>query len=208
MGSPVDTSLFTFHHGDVHIFVLIDVDNLLITGSCSTSIQHLVTQLKQEFALKALGELGYFLGVEASRDTQGLHLCQSKYILNILYRFRMVGVKPYPAPYVSGGKLSTIDNEPVEDINGYRQLSAKRVLRYLKGTIDHGLYFYKGSLKLHAYCDSDWVGDPSDRRSTAGYGIFLGPCLISWCAKKQGVVSRSSTESQYRALAMVVAELY
>ena len=86
--------------------------------------------------------------------------------------------------------------------------SAKRVLCYLKGSVDHGLYFSKGSLSLHAYCDSDWVGDHRDRRSTTGYGIFLGPCLISWCAKKQGVVSRSSTEAENRALAMVVPELY
>ena len=74
--------------------------------------------------------------------------------------------------------------------------------------MDHGLYLTKGSLMLQVYCDSDWAGDPLDRRSTIGYGVFLGPCLVSWCAKKQKVVSRSSTEAEYRALAMVVAELY
>ncbi|XP_041020410.1 uncharacterized mitochondrial protein AtMg00810-like [Juglans microcarpa x Juglans regia] len=84
--------------------------------------------------------------------------------------------------------------------------SAKRVLRYLKGTVDHGLYFSKGTLGITAYCDTDWSGDATDHRSTTGYSIFFGPCLVSWCAKKQSVVSRSSTESEYRALAMVVAE--
>jgi hypothetical protein len=84
----------------------------------------------------------------------------------------------------------------------------KRVLRYLKGSVDHGLFYSKGTLSLQAYCDSDWAGDIDDRRSTTGFGVFLGPCLISWCAKKQSVVSKSSTEAEYRAMAMVTAELY
>lgn len=60
---------------------------------------------------------------------------------------------------------------------------AKRVLRYLKGSLHHGLYFGKGYLILNAFCDSDWVGDVDDRRSTTGFAVFLAP-LISWSAKK------------------------
>jgi len=86
--------------------------------------------------------------------------------------------------------------------------AAKRVLHYLKGTPDHGLLFTKGPLRLHAYCDSDWAGDPSDSKSTGGYGVFLGSSLISWQAKKQPVVSRSSTEAEYRSLAITTPELY
>jgi hypothetical protein len=86
--------------------------------------------------------------------------------------------------------------------------AAKRVLRYLKGTPDFGLLFTKGPICLHAFCDSDWAGDPADRRSTGGYGIFLGSSLISWHAKKQPVVSRSSTEAEYRSLAVTTGELY
>ena len=86
--------------------------------------------------------------------------------------------------------------------------AAKRVLRYLKGTITHGLFFSKGSLSLHAFCDSDWAGSLDDRRSTTGFGIFLGSCLVSWSAKKQSVVARSSTEAEYRAMAVTTADLY
>jgi hypothetical protein len=57
-------------------------------------------------------------------------------------------------------------------------------------------------------CDSDWAGSPDDRKSTTGYGIYLGPCLISWAAKKQAVVARSSTEAEYWSIALAVAELY
>jgi hypothetical protein len=86
--------------------------------------------------------------------------------------------------------------------------TTKRVLRYLKGTIDSSLHYTKGSFHLTGYCDSDWAGNPNDRRSTIGYGIFFGPNLISWSAKKQHVVSRSSTKAEYRAMSLVTADLY
>jgi hypothetical protein len=77
---------------------------------------------------------------------------------------------------------------------------AKRVLHYLKGSINHGLQFGKGSLHLNAYSDSEWVGNPNNRRSTTRLSLFLGPCLISWCVKKQPVVSKCSIEDEYRSL--------
>ncbi|WKA04365.1 hypothetical protein VitviT2T_022413 [Vitis vinifera] len=92
--------------------------------------------------------------------------------------------------------------------NSVHWTAAKCVLRYLKGTIDLGLWYTKGEQTLQAFCDSDWAGNPDDRRSTTGYGVFFGSCLISWTAKKQSVVARSSTEAEYRALAITTAELY
>jgi hypothetical protein len=68
--------------------------------------------------------------------------------------------------------------------------------------------YSKGSLQLTAYCDSDWAGCIDDIRSTTGFVVFLGSNLISWCAKKQTVVSRSSTEAEYRALAITTAKVY
>jgi transposase InsO family protein len=83
-----------------------------------------------------------------------------------------------------------------------------RILRYLKGTLFHGLYFSsRSSLQLHAYTDADWAGDPKDRRSTTGYCFLLGTSIISWRSKKQTVVARSSTEAEYRALADTTSEL-
>jgi hypothetical protein len=82
------------------------------------------------------------------------------------------------------------------------------VLRYLKGTLFHGLHFSSQSpLVLHAYTDADWVVDPTDRRSTIGYCFLLDTSLISWRSKKQSVVARSSTETEYRALADTTSEL-
>jgi hypothetical protein len=86
--------------------------------------------------------------------------------------------------------------------------AVKRVLRFLKNTVDHGLFYSKTTLQLNAFFDSDWAGCPDDRRSTSGFAMFLGDCLVLWSAKKQPVVSRSSAEAEYRSLAIATIELY
>ena len=85
--------------------------------------------------------------------------------------------------------------------------AAKRILRYLQGTLHLGIHFQSGSPALIAFTDSDWVGDPYDMRSTTGITVFLGNNPITWVSKKQHIVSRSSTEAEYQALATRAAEL-
>jgi hypothetical protein len=241
-GSQVDTSLFLYHADQVHIFLLVYVDDIIVTGNHEGVMNKLVGKLQADFAIKDLGSLGYFLGVQANRDTTGLHLRQSKYVLDLLHRTQMADSKPARTPCVSGPKMSKFDGDLLSNPTEFRHIfgalqyvtltrpdiaysvnqlsqhmhaptsthltAAKRVLRYLKGTINCGLHYRKGGIALSGFCDSDWAGNPDDRSSTTGYGIFLGPNLISWSAKKQNIVSRSSTKTEYRSLSLTTAELF
>lgn len=84
----------------------------------------------------------------------------------------------------------------------------KRILRYLKQCTNVGLKICKSkSMLVSAYSDADWAGCLDDRRSTGDFAVFLGDNLVSWNARKQATVSRSSTEAEYKALANATAEI-
>lgn len=219
------------------------MDDILVTGSNSTKIQSLISSLNSQFALKDLGNLNYFLGIQAVPTAHGgLLLTQTKYITDLLKKVNMDAAKPQSTPMVAGTKLFNDGTDLFEDPSLYKStvgalqyvcvtrpeiaysvnkvsqfmhkplvshwLCVKRILRYLQGTRNMGLLLQKSSsLRLSAMCDAGWASDPIDRRSTSGFCVFFGPNLISWMSKKQAVVSRSSTEAEYRSLALVVAEL-
>ncbi|GAA0163395.1 transmembrane signal receptor [Lithospermum erythrorhizon] len=83
----------------------------------------------------------------------------------------------------------------------------KRILRYLKGSITQGLQLRaSSSFDILAYANADWAGCDT-RRSTSGNYIFLGNSLVSWSSKKQNVVARSSTEAEYRSLALCTTKV-
>ncbi|GKG14472.1 ribonuclease H-like domain-containing protein, partial [Tanacetum coccineum] len=83
----------------------------------------------------------------------------------------------------------------------------KRILRYVRGTLDYGLQLYASpTTHLTAYSDADWESCPTTRRSTSAYCVFLGDNLLSWSSKRQHTISRSSDEAEYRGVANVVTE--
>ena len=76
--------------------------------------------------------------------------------------------------------------------------SVKRIFRYLKGTLDFGLWYPKGKdFNLTTYTDVDWARSIDDRKSTRGGAFFLGKCLMSWLSKKQLPRSLSTIKDQY-----------
>lgn len=86
--------------------------------------------------------------------------------------------------------------------------AVKRLFRYLKGTLHHGLLLCRSDdLSLKAFSDSDFGGDLVDGKSTCAYVVFLGSTPISWRSRKQRGIARSSTEAEYRALATATSEI-
>ncbi|KAH9299953.1 hypothetical protein KI387_011536, partial [Taxus chinensis] len=76
----------------------------------------------------------------------------------------------------------------------------KRIFRYLKGTMEYGLWYPKGKdFTLTAYTDSDWAGCVDDRKSTSEGAFFLGNSLVSWLSKKQNSISLSTAKAEYIA---------
>lgn len=113
--SRAHSSMFLFRSSAGIMVLLLYVDDIILTGSCSSLIQSLINVLNTEFAMKDLGNLHYFLGIEAKRTPQGLHLSQSKYVLSLLSRATMLEAKPCSTPVPTSFKLSLHDGEPLSD---------------------------------------------------------------------------------------------
>jgi hypothetical protein len=81
------------------------------------------------------------------------------------------------------------------------QQAVKRIIRYIAGTLDHGLHYPRcpGAADFVGYSDSDHAGDIDTSKSTSGILFFLGKCLVSWQSVKQQVVAMSSCEAEYIA---------
>ncbi|CAH9123451.1 unnamed protein product, partial [Cuscuta epithymum] len=242
VNSRADTSLFIYHHHNHLIYILVYVDDIVITGSSSDFIEALIRDLGSRFSLKDLGALSFFLGIEVIPHRDGILLSQQRYILDLLSRTKMSACNGVSTPLASTAKLSLTSGQPLDDPEEYRSVvgslqylaltrpdvsyavnklsqflhrpttehweATKRVLRYLRHTVDHGLLLRRSSaLSLHAYSDADWAGNPDDYTSTGAFVIFLGPNAISWSSRKQRTVARSSTEAEYRSVATTAAEL-
>ena len=84
----------------------------------------------------------------------------------------------------------------------------KRVLRYIRGTLDLGLEFtHSDNFHLTAYSNADWADNIDDRKSTSGYLMQIGSTAISWSSKKQMTVALSSIKVEYIATARAACEI-
>src|SRR5882762_8331607 len=176
-------------------------------------------KLAEEFEMKYLGLMHYFLSLEVWQSSEEIFLNHGKYAVEILKRFNMLECKFMATPMDSNLKLLADDSLELLDVTHYRQIigslmyltntrpdicfsvntlsqylvqprqvhlvAAKHVMRYLKGTIDFGLY-YDGSneYRLYGYIDANWTGSISDRKITLGGCYSLGSAMISWFSKK------------------------
>lgn len=108
--------------------------------------------------------------------------------------------------FAVGYESRTMENPSTEEIT-----NVKRTIRYLKGTPQLGIRYYKKNKEdeeiLHVYCDADHAGDKRDSKSTTGFVMMYGNGPVQWCAKKQKTVARSSAEAEYVAAATCCAQM-
>ncbi|KAL3651407.1 hypothetical protein CASFOL_004409 [Castilleja foliolosa] len=120
--SKADNSLFLLNKGGLKVFVLIYVDDILVTGNDESAIQRLIEKLKKHFTLKDLGEIHHFLGIEVKKTSVGMHLSQREYIKKLLVKAGMDKASSCPTPMISSPGLSRYDGSPVSDASLYRSV--------------------------------------------------------------------------------------
>ncbi len=119
-GSKSDTYFFICRTSVFTIYVLIYVDDIIITSSSAPAIDTLLSNLKSDFAVKHLGPLNFFLGIEVIPTAQGFLLSQQRYIKDILSRTKMIEAKPISTPVASSTNLSAYKGEPFSDHTLFR----------------------------------------------------------------------------------------
>nr|GEZ64990.1 ribonuclease H-like domain-containing protein [Tanacetum cinerariifolium] len=162
-------------------------------------LHQIISSLHKEFAMVDLGSLNYLLGISVTRDSSRMFLSQKNYAVKILERAGMINCNPSRTPLDTESKLGTT-GDVVSDPTLYRSLTSS--LQYLTFTRPDISY----AVQQVAYSDADWAGCPTTRRWTSGYCVFLGNNLLSWSAKRQPTISRSSAEAEYHGVADAVAE--
>jgi hypothetical protein len=119
--SKVDTSLFILSDGSNIFYLLVYVDDILLTGSNSAMLHHLIQLLSFEFKLRDLGAVHYFLGIEVQSTGMGLMLRQHKYILDILTRAGMTSYKLVDI-LVSHSKITILLDNSFSDPTRFHQI--------------------------------------------------------------------------------------
>ncbi|XP_025702675.1 uncharacterized mitochondrial protein AtMg00810-like [Arachis hypogaea] len=118
-----DVSLFTRFTLISSTYILVYVDDILVTGTSEAKIASLVSQLNNTFSLKNLGEMHYCLGIEVRRSPSNtIILYQTKYIKDLLQKAYMSAAKPMPTPMISNLKLSTTGDTIFNNLTLYRSI--------------------------------------------------------------------------------------
>jgi hypothetical protein len=185
-----------YNKGSITILLFVYVDDIIVTSSSSVPVDALLADLKADFAIKDLGPLHYFLGIQVKDTSDGILLSQEKYAIDLLLKVGMLACKPATTPMSTSEKLSAHVGEPLsaEETTKYR--SVVGVLQYLCHTrpdlafsINKACQYLSSLTIVHirkspssvvsALSDVDWAGCSDDRKSTGGHAIFLGSNLIS-----------------------------
>jgi hypothetical protein len=120
--STADPSLFVFRQGSTLLYLLLYVDDIILTGNSTAAVTSLITQLAATFELKDLGPLRYFLGLQIEYGPDCLFVHQRKYITDLLSKFNMPTCKAASTPFSISHKLQPSSKAILSDPTPYRSL--------------------------------------------------------------------------------------
>ena len=203
-----DHSLFIYRQGSDTAYILLYVDDIILTASSDRLRIHIMDRLSSEFAMKDLGPLSFFLGIAVTRTKNGMFLSQKQYASSIIDKAGMSNCSPCLTPVDTKSKLSASHGEPYEDPTNYRSLVG--ALQYLTFTrSDISYVVQQVCLHMHDLRNAHMGALKRILRylqGTSGCCVFLGDNLLSWSCKKQPTISKSSAEAEYRGVANVVSD--
>lgn len=130
--SQVDASLFILTTPRLLIYLLVYVYDIIISGSENAMVERFIGLLGQQFSLEDLDHLSYFLGVKATRSSQGLLITQRKYINDLLAKINMSSANLVSTPMASNTAIHLHSGTAMDDGSAYRQLVGS--LQYLQLT--------------------------------------------------------------------------
>nr|GEW52510.1 putative RNA-directed DNA polymerase [Tanacetum cinerariifolium] len=225
---PYEPTLFVkSFKKDVFLIVSIYVDDLIITWNTLDLIEQFKVSMKSEFEMSDMGEMliQSEAGIHINQQKYAREILErfnmedcnsvkspmvpgcklvkddlSGFVDATMYK-QMVGCIMYlaatrPDVMFVVGQLCRYMETPTEQ----HMAAMKKVLRYIQGTKELGIFYRKGgSDQLVAYSDSDYAGDHDNRRSTSGYVCFLSGAAIAWSSKRQPIVTLSTTEAEFVA---------
>ncbi|XP_070015860.1 uncharacterized mitochondrial protein AtMg00810-like [Nicotiana sylvestris] len=116
----IHPSIFLHHSSTGCIVLLLYIDDIILTGDNRSLVTQFIRRLSKYFAMKDLGYLNDFIGIEAQRDSSGLLLSQTKYALDLFRRTNMLGCKHCVTQIASGSKLSALDGTPPSNPQAYQ----------------------------------------------------------------------------------------
>ena len=235
----IDKTLFTNKHKNDMLLVQVYMGYIIFGSTNDDLCKRFAKLMQSKFEMSLMGELKCFLGLQVDQRIDGIFIYQSKYLKELLKRYKMEDSSSARTPSSTVVKLGACDSSIKVDVSSYRGMigsllyltasrpdimfvtcfcarfqavprdihlvAVKRILRYLKGTPNLGIWYPRESgFNLLGYKDSNYAESVVYRKSTSGSCQFR---LISWYSKKEQTISNSTAEAEYIAAGSCCAQI-